>query len=308
MSLPRVIGERLAITWVLSLVGVFAFDFVRYVVDTWRFDLPVHTPSLIDTELFGMHSFTGWIVFGLGGAVAVAWALTSAHTDRRWLRAVAWIGAAGAAAMLIGTIYEWSWRNRNAVPYELAHTLQNVALLTTGVIAALWVATKKLSPMPDRRRLRALVIAAAAAGGLVLGGPTVAETWREYQPQQLPNFTVELVAAYPAANAPPGAELVTTKHGRFRLDRSDTLRFTRGHVRRVRRRDGGVSIRTSGRVVGQIRARSKRRMSQHDAIFINGELISVPLYQGYLMNGRLFISDRDRSERERLYRVLTTAR
>jgi hypothetical protein len=306
MSLVRVLGERLTITWVLILVGTFAFDTARYAFDVWRYDIPYHSASLIHGQLFGVHSFTGWAIVGAGGSLLLAWVLTAPGSQPRWQRIAAWVLVACAGLAFVGSLYEWYWSNQHRVRYDLAAVIQNVAVFTAALVATLWLALGKLSPMPARPRLRWLMVAAAFAGSVVIGGPTIAETWREYRPQTLPNFTIELVAARPVIAKVDG-EVVTTEHGRFVLDRSDTLRFTRGHVRRVRRRDGGVSIRTSGWVAGAVRERSVRRLGRHDAIFVNGRLISVPVYSGFLIDGRLFISEGEGRDGGELYRALTTA-
>jgi hypothetical protein len=78
------------------------------------------------------------------------------------------------------------------------------------------------------------------------------------------------------------------------VHRDDRVTIPASRVRRVRWLDSddraSISIRVDEETAEIMRARSERRMSQSDALYIDGVLVAIPIYEG-VVSDRIAITD-----------------
>lgn len=189
-----------------------------------------------------------------------------------------------------------------------------------GLVAAVYVALGRRVPAPTSR---ALTVPLTVAACLAIGVPTLVESIAEYRPQELRSFRLELVAAYPlrevvrAGEMPavvidrdgsPG-EIIESDGQRFNIHRTDRLVITSDHVERVRWIEGPdaptISVRLDRATAAALGHRSNRRISQHDALFLDGKLVGVPIYNDLVT--RLWYASPDRAAQRAFFQALTGA-
>lgn len=307
-----------AISSIVAVTGGFAAGQIVPVVEYWWMDLPAGFGWPGRAPLFGPYGLTAWMVGGLIPGVATAIVL-SRGADRWWVRVLAGVYGAGCAAALVALV----WLRPDA---ELSASGAVVALddrapvhlvaFAAGLVAALYVALRRRGPARTLRRLTVPLTIAACIG---IGVPTLVETVVEYRPQELRSFRLELVAAYPlreVAGEVPAVvidrdgsvgEIIESRGQRFNLHRSDRLVITSDQVERVRWIDGAerptISIRLDRDSAAALGHRSDRRISQFDALFLDGKLVGVPLYNDFVT--RLWYASPDRAAQRAFYQALT---
>lgn len=221
----------------------------------------------------------------------------------RWLRVYAGLVALASLAMAVALALAPAAEEAGSV----LDSLTPVALLCAGVsgarIALGWAGAEPLAG----RWPRGLAVCSLLLVG-ALGWPVLSDAAAEYQPQDLRPFTVELVAAYPVQ---PGVTMlgatrtVTYLGTTYQLVDSDSIRMTNDDVRRVRRVADGILLRLTGEAAQSMFDRSRARMSQFDAIFVNGRLLMIPLYSGLLRGQMLIAPGEDSGGTDDLYHQLT---
>lgn len=288
--------------------------FIDRVAPSW-----VPAPPLGSGGFFGAHTILAWVAGALPLAVLLAAYLLGGRRAALapWLRAVLALVAAGALVLLVTAAL---------APIEVPDPaafharVPFLAIAGLGALSAAALATGLVRPLVlgTRPARRALVLGTLLSV-IALGIPTYVETWREYRPESLASFQLELVAAYPFDPERTGAvvidptgspgSVITFAGQRFNLHRGNRLSLAPGEVRRVRWVEGDgdgsplLAIRLSGPAAARLRARSMARMSQFDALLIDGDVMSVPLHED-VMDHRLFLVDSDRARLARLYHRL----
>lgn len=258
--------------------------------------------------MFG-HDAWVWLVGATLPAAGLAWLLARGRGDRTWLRVLLWAWALGAAG----------WTTAAGVIYgqdaPLADTLLMLIPGFVAMLAASWVASGKVRH-GDRSRPAFAATVAAAIVLLVHGGAVQDQMRRATERAQLRDATIELVAVYTfdARWPPVEPDLVEANGTQYQLVRGESLTLhapediawvewveAEGLV--------GLTIATRGDAVAKVARRADDRLSRGDAILVNGELMSVPTYQGPLLDGALYISNTpDQAESLcRLFAALTTA-
>jgi len=194
----------------------------------------------------------------------------------------------------------------------------HLVAFTAGLVAALYVALRRRRPAAAAV---ALTVPLTVAACIALGAPTFVETFAEYRPQELRRFRLELVAAYPLRqgegempavvldrDGSPG-EIIESDGRRFNLHRTDRLVITSDHAERVRWIDGAdrptISIRLDRGAASALGHRSDRRISQYDAVFLDGHLIGIPIYDDIVT--RFYYASPDRAAQRAFYQALTGA-
>lgn len=153
---------------------------------------------------------------------------------------------------------------------------------------------------------------------LSLGWGAIVEAWLDSLPQSFPRLRITLVAARHAQPADKGARVVTVGTRRYVLDPANRLELTEVDLRRVRLTSHGAPagqtvlvIRLRRASANTLRDRSLRALRggpfgwSCDAIYVNGQLVMVPIYREVIADGRLQITDNDRRSLERLHTILT---
>jgi len=338
-SLPhpaRTFAIDAVIACIVAVNGAFIASLLLPMAELWWLDLGVYAIWPASSPYIGTYWLTAWLLGALVPGLTTAWLLTRV-SDRRWFRALA--ACFGVACLALLALILWYWPTNAQLPpppgaaQELTNPSEKVPFpllhivgLAAGVAVAAIVVKRKAQPIRRTRRARLGLVGVAAGFALVLGVPTFVETWAEYQPQDLPEFTIELAAAYPySVEHDPGnmpavvvdangdiGDIVDKDGQRFNVHHTDAVSFRSESVRRVRWYDAGdrgayISLRVDRDVAARLRKRSLARMSMHDALFVNGRLVSVPLYQTVITD-RLWLHDPNRAEQRRLYEMLTRSR
>ena len=309
-----------AISAIVAATGAFAAGQLLPVVEYWSMDLPggIGWPGW--TPFFGPTWLTAWIAGGLFGCLTAL--VLSGRAQRRWLRFVAGAYGAWCAAVIAALI----WLRPDATLSATGAVVElddrapvHLCAFGAGLVAALYVALRRRVPAPTSR---ALTVPLTVAACLAIGVPTLVETVAEYRPQELRSFRLELVAAYPLRevaegempavvidrNGSPG-EVIESDGHRFNIHRSDRLIITSDQVERVRWIDSDdaptISIRLDRDTAAALGHRSNRRISQYDALFLDGHLVGVPIYNDLVT--RLWYASPDRDAQRAFYQALTGA-
>lgn len=247
-------------------------------------------------------------------AAALACALLAAWivgTERS--RAIA--ARIGAAAFAISSLVALVW--------TLLYVYEPPIWIWTAIPAialGVWLCARP--PMLEiSRRARVAIVAVVLITVVSLGSTTIVDTWDEYRDQRFPEFTIDLVAAYPYDVPPaPGGmravvvdpegrvgDVVELDGERFNLHRGDAMRIGSSDVRRVRWIEGEghafVSIRLADRAREAFTERARRRSSQYDAVLVNGE--PVMLFFHIMSDERLVLFGPDRAALRRVHAQLT---
>ena len=260
-----------------------------------------------------------WFLGGLAPAVAVVWVMPTAAARSRVFRgfmgafALACVAAtayATAGVNLSETALRWGWASL---------TLMLAAVALSALMAA---RPFKLRPMTRQARLATLAICVAFTVGW--GSRSMVFAWEEFQEQELPEFTLELVAAYnyepelsrggmPAVvvdGEGTVGDIITVGERRFNIHRSNSLSISTADVRRVRwlEDEAGamITIRLSPQALEAFDDRTRSRSSQYDAVLLDGEVALMLFHFGSA--DRLILSDRDVTALRRVYRRLTEVR
>jgi hypothetical protein len=289
-----------------TVIGAFAVNTLVPLFERWRFGLQLYLPGA--GPMFGTYAFTAWIIGGLVPGFITAMLLTGRFAAGRLVRVMA--ACSGVACLGAMTLIIIA-----AIRFGDAILPLHLATLALGAAAALFLVVRRRVHAPPAGRGRALIVGAIACGGLAIGAPTLRETFDEYRPQEVGTFTIELASAYPIAEGHPptlvidqqgrAGDIVEYRGARYTVHRGDSLRFTSAHVARVRWLDGGISFRFDREIAAALARRSESRISEHDALFIDGELVAIPVYET-TVSDRLWLRDRDPSDLQRLYVRLTT--
>jgi hypothetical protein len=309
-----------AIASIVAATGGFSASQLLPVAEYWWMDLPAGVGWPGWTPFFGPWWLTAWIAGGLLPGVLTALAL-SGRADRWWLRLLAGLYGAWCAAVIAALIW---WRpdatlsaSGEVVELDDRAPLHLIAF-GAGLLAALHVALRRRRPAPTSR---ALALPLTVAACLAIGAPTLVETFAEYRPQELRAFRLELVAAYPLRqvegempavvidrDGSPG-EIIESDGHRFNIHRTDRLVITSDQVERVRWIDGAdaatISVRLDRDTAAALGHRSNRRISQYDALFLDGRLVGVPIYNDLVT--RLWYASPDRAAQRAFYQALTGA-
>ncbi|HEY1812893.1 MAG TPA: hypothetical protein VGG74_11135 [Kofleriaceae bacterium] len=268
--------------------------------------------------VFGGHPLWPWAISAVPAAALVAARLLiwPAPLRSRAVRAV--VAAAGIAALAVVALTAIGWRE---MPPGLFDGPLEAAVVVVGALACLAIASGRLAPASGASRgLRYRLAIAAIVAVVALGLPTLAGAWADREAPAMQCDHVELVAAYPYEPEQTHAVVIDTSGGvgdvvtydghRYNLQRSDRVAITRGDVGGVRWFDAPpgayVVVRLRGDARAAVRRRSLRRISQYDALFVDGRLDGIFLYDD-VMNGRFFVHDGDRARAAALYRELTGA-
>ncbi len=256
----------------------------------------------------------------LGLTVGVTALLMASGSSTRRARIALGAVAVLLAIGLVVLIADASMRNVSP-PAALA------AFVALGIAGAVGLAFAAPRLSTNARALAAGMLVAAAIG---LSLPSLRFAWEEYRDEELPRFTLELVAAYPYqlddreeaplddVRAMPAVvvdaegrigDVVSLGGERFNLHRGDSLRIDARDVRRVRWMDDGdghpfISVRVAGAVRAQLIERARARSSQYDAVLIDG--VPRSIYFHYVdMPGFLMLSDDDRGRLWHVYEALS---
>ena len=295
-----VVGFAAVVTAVMAHVATLA---------VWTYDHGF-VPWPGDAPVVGTYPFTAWLV---GTACGIGAALVFAARMPTVQRVLAIVFALGCTALLVVTVV---LRPHDTNGARVSLPVDVVIGLAAATAAAIAIACRGRTAAATRRTT-AGIAAATTVAAIALGGPTLIETHAEYRSQTLRPFTIELVAAYPApAPAAPGempayvvdatgspGERVEYDGRTYYLHREDRVVIGSAQVRRVRLFEGGLSIRVGADTARALRARSWSRMSQYDAIVVDGQLVSVPLYEAVITD-RLWLADRDAAALARIYQLL----
>jgi hypothetical protein len=296
-----------AISAVVAATGGFSAGQVLPVIEYWWMDLPAGLGWPGWSPFFGPYGLTAWIVGGLLPGVAAALVLCG-RADRWWVRALAGLHGAGCAVVLGALVWlrpDGEWAPVHMIAFG------------AGVAAGVYVALGRGGAAAGSRTL---AVAVTGAVIIAVGGPTLVETAVEYRPQELRSFRLELVAAYPLREPAAGemAAVVIDRYGsageiiesdgqRFNVHPRDRLVIESADVERVRWIDGPegptISVRVDRAAARALGHRSLRRISQLDALFLDGKLIGVPVYEDVVT--RLWYSDSDDAAMRGLYQALT---
>jgi hypothetical protein len=233
---------------------------------------------------------------------------------RRWpLRVGAVLVAAGAAALLLDSMV--STPSAGAVARVWS---TRGALAWAAVAGALVGLGRGAEPSlgPSRRALVALVALLLTSAAATPDLLRVFDEGKVSPRARLQAQHLELVAAYrPWSNVVMRigrAERVTWAGQPFQLDRSDRLRLGRGDVTGVGWNPDppGVVLALTSRAAGQLRDRCVRRMSQHDALLVDGRLRAM-LHHEILPDQQLLVAwprTAGQAAARALYRSLTGRR
>lgn len=231
--------------------------------------------------LWGPHETVAWQVALLGG-VGLAWALRRDVATRLPFRAAAAIGALGLAILCIFSLRPAPTADAG-VPWDLALGL------AAGAATLAWIARERARrPAPRHPAAR---VALAAALGLAVVGPSIAESIDDHRAQSFPQFRVDFVAAQPVTEATPGAVFVDGQW--VRLNDPDYLAIADDDVRRIRwttepgTERPGILIRFDPKSADAVRRRSIARQSQLDVIVVGGRRFMVVQHDGLLLTGEL---------------------
>ncbi|MBL9018471.1 MAG: hypothetical protein JNL83_30065 [Myxococcales bacterium] len=294
----------IALSVVAAAIGAYVAELV---LASWSYR---YVPAPGSYRVLGVHTLTAWLAGGLVPGFLASLVLTSRFAVERWVRILAGCGGLACLGLVLASV----------VTRELP--IENLVALGFGLVAATVVVLRRRSPRPTRG-VRAIVISSAVVGALALGVPTLLETYAEYRSQDLRPFTLEIVAAYPApdlARIQPGElpAYVVDSHGSpgervehggrsFFVHRDDRVTIPAARVRRVRWLDSedraSISIRVDQDTARIMRARSERRISQFDALYIDGVLVAIPLYEG-VVSDRIAITDGEDVVVRRIYDLL----
>jgi hypothetical protein len=291
---PRPWVDVLLAIPIAALVTVIAAALSAFVVHSIDFGFLV--PETLD-RVVGIYPLRAWLV---GVGVALACSLVS----RRALG----LGLAGVASLhLLALVAMTLFPHALRVP-ESALPVGSVIVLGVAIVAGVYLARRPgATPLPRGIALAGTLIAAHA-----VGVPTLIETHAEYRTQALHPFTLELAAAYPApdlSQVGPGelpavivdrrgdpGEPIESRGRKMFAHHSDHLVIPSARTQRVRWYDLGdgtavISIRVDGELAAALRTRSSRRISMLDAVFLDGELVEVFRYSGFLSDRLWLQSD-----------------
>jgi hypothetical protein len=155
---------------------------------------------------------------------------------------------------------------------------------------------------------RTLIVAVAACGRAEPPGVAPAA-----------DATVEMCAAYPFnpnethavvidRSGSPG-EVVTWHDRNFNVHHSDCLKVAAADIRSIAWAPDGpqfaIAVRAVGAVADRIEERTEKRMSQFEALYMDGELYTVALHEHVVDS--LWLVDRDRARQAAFYERLTGA-
>ena len=227
------------------------------------------------------------------------------------------VAAAGIAALAVVVLATIGWRE---MPPGLFDGPLEAAVVVLGALACFAVASGRLAAAGASRGVRYGLAIAAIGAVVALGMPTLAGAWADREAPAMQCDRLELVAAYPYDPEHTHAvvidtsgdvgEIVTYDGHRYNLQRSDRLAITRDDVGNVRWLDASrgayVAVRLRGDARAAVRRRTLRRISQYDALFVDGRLDGIFLYED-VMDGRFFVHEGDRARATALYRELTGA-
>lgn len=267
---------------------------------------------------------TAWALALASALAAVALVAPPASSAKRGALGLLGVATLGGIGWTAATVYApdgWS-----------------IAVLAIGGLGALAALVLAARPWPSAPagRPRAGALALALALALGWGQGILLDMVEEHRAQVLPPRALELRAAYPYA-VEPIAERIEGDDGiaivlpatmpsvvvdaegrvgdvialggeRWNVHASDALRLAREDVHRVRWLDAGevfgVTIRVGGVTRLALDERARRRSSQYDALYADGEPLALVFHAG-LEPGRLVLMDADRRALHRVYRVLT---
>jgi hypothetical protein len=158
------------------------------------------------------------------------------------------------------------------------------------------------------RKLALIALGAVIITGLAAAAPALMHRRRLPPLHPLVAKSVELVAAYEPipgavvmAGDPKSIEWIDFHGRRLQIDRADRLGFLPEAVDGVRFWEVprlGVSIALGRELRARLSARSNNRMSQLDALLVDGVPCSVALYES-VVSHELPIMERDQSESAR---------
>lgn len=299
----------LVATMLVELVVVLVGRVVPDAIPLW---------PLARVGVFGGHPLWPWAISAVPAAALVAARLLvrPAPLRSRAVRAV--VAAAGIAALVVVALIASGWRE---MPPGLFDGPLEAAVVVLGALACFALASGRLAPASGASRgLRYGLAIAAISTVVALGMPTLAGAWADREAPAMQCDHIELVAAYPYDPEHTHAvvidtsgdvgEIVTYDGHRYNLQRSDRVAITRDDVRNVRWLDASrgayVVVRLRGDARAAVRRRTLSRISQYDALFVDGRLDGIFLYED-VMDGRFFVHEGDRARATALYRELTGA-
>ena len=301
----------------VTAIGAYVVDLILPVAMSIRYGFGIYMPWPGSAPVLGTHTLTAALVGGLVPGVATGCVLASRFAGARWVRGLAIAFGAACLGLAILTFGPGRYDDLgNATPVSIA----NLVVLGLGVVAAVYVAFRRRVAAPAGGRGRTVLVAAIVAEFVALSIPTFAETYEEYRPQALRPFTIEIAAAYPILEPGPGemgavvidangraGDIVEHEGQRYTIHRTDRIVIPAREVERVRWIDtderAAIVLRLDDDVMARLRERSLKRMSQHDALYVDGALVSIPLYTGVLTD-RWALTDTDRASLRPIYERL----
>jgi len=259
---------------------------------------------------FGPHEPLAWIVGGLVPAAAFAGAIAR-WADRRALRLAA--GVWGLVQIVFGGLTVIAWEQTRRWEGEPPFPVLDVVGFGLAGLAAIVIAAGFVVCARTRREIVATAVVAivlAAAGS----APSIARAVDDARAQDLPSFRFELVAVeLVGEHQVVDASQPVLEHAgaQYHVRTDDVLALTDADVQRVRWEpdaDGAPAFTVvfRGPAGASVRERSLRRLDREDALRIDGRVVGVAMYRGWLLDGAMNYGGGDRPDEVRaIFRALT---
>lgn len=315
-------GLVVVISLIIAVLGAFSLNAVLPVIELWRYGITAGPAWPGGATMIGTYAFTAWLVGAFMPAFVTSLLLTGTAASQRWFRVLA--AVVGACCLILGGLIValrpgLDHDSRILVPMPWLH----LVIIAAGFGASLFVVLRRRIARPPARRARALIIGITLGGAIALGAPTLMETHAEYRSQTLRPFRLEFVSAYPISDAglawlqrgratgdvgpvEPGEdrEIVELDGLRYSIHHENKLVISSHEIRRIRwieTPDGpAITIRLGGNARAALAGRSDQRLSRHDALYVDGTLVMIPVYNAVLAE-TLALHDPDRAALRRLY-------
>lgn len=261
-------------------------------------------------QAFGGHEPLVWAVAGLGSSALLAYLLVR-FADRSAVRLALGVWGLGQVAFGALAAFEWSAQRSNIAASPPSFPTLDLVAFGAAALASVVVAAGLVRTASRRDAKFAAVIAVLCTATAHVG--SIARSIEDACPQELPAFEIRMVGArpvYPNEIVAPEALVVELEGQRYVLDEDDTLLLSNTDVRRIRwepeaERDGFTLV-LQDDAAAQLRERSVRRMDRHDALYLDGELVSIPIFGDVLLVGSFnYNGAREDGQVRDLYRRLS---